>query len=138
MRPILLDTSIIVSTLDRTQTFHQNCVEALAVLESPLVTCEAVIVEACYILRNVRGAAEAVMENVAKGLFQIPFRLSSSAAEVRRILAKYADLPADFADACLIQLASELHTGEILTLDGDFRIYRWGSNKPFRLLVELP
>ena len=30
----------------------------------------------------------------------------------------------------------ELKTGDILTLDADFRIYRWGANKPFRLLIE--
>jgi predicted nucleic acid-binding protein len=42
----------------------------------------------------------------------------------------------DVADACLIHLATELETGDILTLDRDFRIYRWGANKPFHLLPE--
>src|SRR5208337_4288333 len=36
-------------------------------------------------------------------------------------LREYRDLAPDFADACLIQLADELDTGDILTLDGDFR-----------------
>lgn len=107
----------------------------MGALESPLVTCEAVITESCYLLRNMSGAAEAVLENVASGVFQIPFRLSTSVVEVRRILRKYRDLPADFADACLIHLAGELRTGDILTLDQDFNIYRWGSNRPFRTLI---
>jgi len=138
VKAVLLDTSVVVAVLDRAQNSHRLCVEAMELLESPIVTCEAVITEACYLLRNVRGAAEAVMENIANGVFQIPFRLSISAADVSRHLRKYADLPGSFADACLIQLAGELGTGDILTLDRDFGIYRWGSNKPFRLLVELP
>jgi hypothetical protein len=41
-------------------------------LAAPLVTCEPAIAEACYLLRNLPGAAEAVLENVAAGIFQIP------------------------------------------------------------------
>ena len=43
----------------------------------------------------------------------------------------------DFADACLVHLAGELETGDIFTLDRDFEIYRWGANKPFRLLLKI-
>jgi predicted nucleic acid-binding protein len=42
----------------------------------------------------------------------------------------------DLADACLIRLAGELQTGDILTLDGDFEVYRWGANRPFHLLLK--
>ena len=37
-------------------------------------------------------------------------------------------------DACLIRLADQFGTGDILTLDQDFAIYRWGKNKSFRML----
>ncbi len=56
-------------------------------------------------------------------------------AVVRSIVRKYRDLPADFADACLIVLADELNTGEILTLDRDFELYRWRRIRTFHLLV---
>jgi predicted nucleic acid-binding protein len=52
-------------------------------------------------------------------------------------MRKYRDTPADFADACLIQMADDLNTGEILTLDSDFRHYRWRKSKAFRLLIPL-
>ncbi len=137
MKPVLLDTGVIVAWLDRGERFHQRCVDALRDLEAPLVTCEAVITECCYLLRRIEGAPRAVLENVEQGVFRLPFQLSRSATAVRRILRKYADVPAGFADACLIQLAEELDTGDILTLDRDFRVYRWGRGKPFRLLVPL-
>jgi predicted nucleic acid-binding protein len=106
-------------------------------LERPLVTCEAVIAESCYLLRGLPGAPETVLQNVGRGVFQIPFQLSRSAAPVRNIMRKYRVLPADFADACLIYLADELNTEDILTLDGDFKLYHWRRNRPFRLLVPL-
>jgi predicted nucleic acid-binding protein len=86
------------------------------------------------LLRKVAGASDAVIDNVAAGIFQIPFQLSREAAGVKQILRKYRDRQIDFADACLIRLADEFGTADILTLDGDFAIYRWGRNKVFRML----
>ncbi len=137
MKPVLVDTGVIVGLLDRSEKLHGRCVTVLEGLERPLVTCEAVIAESCYLLRGLPGASETVLENVERGVFQIPFQLSRSAAPVRSIMRKYRDLPADFADACLVHLAEELNTEDILTLDGDFQLYRWLRNRPFHLLVTL-
>ena len=137
MKPVLLDTGVIVALLDRSEQYHAACVEAVADNSAPLVTCEAVIAEACYLLRQMKGANEAVLENVARGVFQIGLRLSEEPSSLKRILAKYRDRQIDLADACLIQMADEFETGAILTLDKDFRVYRWGRNKPFELRVPL-
>ena len=135
MKPVLLDTGVIVALLDRSERHHKSCVAALEAVTGPLVTCEAVIAESCYLLRSLEGAPEAILENVVSGIFQIPFQLSRSASQIQRVSRKYQDREVDFADACLIHLATELHTGEILTLDHDFELYRWSVNKPFHLLI---
>jgi len=137
LKPVLIDTGVIVALLDRSEGRHTDCVSAMEKLDRPLVTCEAVIAESCYLLRKLPGAPETVIENVEHGVFQIPFQLSRAATSVRGILRKFRDLPADFADACLIQLADEVNTGDILTLDSDFRSYRWRRNHAFRLLLPL-
>jgi uncharacterized protein len=137
VKPTLLDSGVIVALLDRSEAHHTRCVAALEELGGPLVTCEAVIAESCYLLRGLPGAAEAVLENVERGIFQISFQLSRSASLVRNIMSKYRDLPVDFADACLVQLADELNTGDILTLDRDFESCRWRRTRPFRLLIAL-
>ena len=136
MRAILLDTGVIVALLDRSERMHAACVNAIEEAAAPLVTCEPVIAESCYLLRGIAGAAEAILENVKTGVFQIPLQLSPAAAPLQRFFRKYRDREVDLADACLVHLASELETGDILTLDGDFEIYRWGNNKAFRLLVK--
>jgi len=135
LKAALLDTGAIVAFLDRSELLHEVCVSSIASLTCPLVTCEAVIAESCYLLRNLKGAAEAVVENVAAGIFQLPFSLRLSAGDVRDTLRKDHDSGIDFADACLIQLATDLRVPDILTLDSNFKYYRWGRDSPFRMLI---
>jgi predicted nucleic acid-binding protein len=126
-----------VALLDRSEHHHRECADAVSVLAAALITCEAVIAESCYLLREIEGAATAVLENVDRGIFQIPYRLTGNADGVLKLMRKYADAAMDFADACLVDMASDYQTGRILTLDADFRIYRWGRNRPFQLLLAI-
>jgi uncharacterized protein len=136
VNPVLLDTGPIVALLDRSERHHRQCADLLATLDAPLVTCEAVIAEACYLVRGLKGAPAAVLENVERGNFLIPYRMTGRVSRLARLVKKYANVPMDFADACLVDLAGLLGSGRILTLDGDFRVYRWGRNRPFELLLE--
>ena len=137
MKAILLDTGVIVALLDRDERHHPQCVEVVSDIVGPLATCEAVIAEACYLLRRTHGAPEAVIQNVAKGNFQIPVRLVDRAAAIEKLLRKYRDVPMALAEAYLVDLAEQMDTGQILTLDSDFEIYRWRSRRKFQLLVDL-
>jgi predicted nucleic acid-binding protein len=137
MQPVLLDTSVIVAWLNRRDHYHKRCVAALSGIRQPIATCEGVIAESCYMMRSIPAAIERVLANVADGTFQIPFVFSRSASQVLATLRKYADVPASFADACLVHMANELDTGDILTLDSDFKRYRWRRNRAFNLLISL-
>lgn len=137
MDPVLLDTGVIYALLNRKQSRHLDCLNVVESIYRPIVTCEAVIAESCYLLRNHEATLKVLLENVASGLFSIPFQVSRSAPQVLHILHKYRDTPADYADACLIQMAEELGTGDILTLDSDFAHYRWRRNRSFNLLIPL-
>jgi predicted nucleic acid-binding protein len=130
MRPVLVDTGFIVARLDAADEHHEVCLRFDAP-DGPLITCEAVISESCHLLRHLPGAHEDILDNVRRGIFQIPFTLAERAAEVQALLKKYADVPMDLADACLVDLATQVGSGRILTLDGDFKIYRWGRNRAF-------
>jgi uncharacterized protein len=138
MKPVLLDTGAIVALLDRSERNHQACVATMTGLQASLVTCEPVIAEACYLLRRLPGAVDAILTNVQQRIFELPLNLASQANEVRALLKKYARVPMDLADACLVHLAGELGTGDILTLDNDFHVYRWNRTRPFHFLVDVP
>ncbi len=131
MKPVLLDTGCIVALLDRSERNHRLCAEIVSEIGAPLVTCEAVIAEACYLLRGLPGAADMVLENVERGAFEIPFRLDRASRAIRTLMRRYATVPMDFADACLVHMAEELDSGRILTLDDDFAIYRWRRSRAF-------
>jgi uncharacterized protein len=135
--PVLLDTGCIVALLDRRERHHERCVDAVNQVEGALVTCEAVIAESCYLLRSLPGAVDVVLDNVEQGIFEIPFRLPASSKTVRTLLKRYANVPMDFADACLVCMAGELGAPRILTLDRDFEVYRWRKARAFDLLIEL-
>lgn len=137
MTPVLLDTGVVVALFDPDERRHSECLAVVKELRRPLVTCEAVVAESCYLLRRLRGAAEAILDNVVRGIFYVSPVLENSAASVQGIMHKYRDQSIDLADACLIHLADELDTGEILTLDRDFLFYRWRRTRSFQLLVDL-
>jgi len=135
--PALVDTSFLVSVYDKRERYHLACMAALNRVSQPLVTCEAVITEAIYHLGRIPGAPQAILASVQEGYLEIPFRLADGASQVLASYTKYADTPCDFADACLIAMANELESGDILTLDGDFKHYRWRRNRAFNLLIPL-
>lgn len=52
------------------------------------------------------------------------------------LMAVYADLPMDLADASLVVLAEHLGHGRILSTDQrDFHAYRWKQRRPFENLL---
>jgi len=136
LKPVLLDTNVIVAAFDKRDRYHAICRRTLEDLEQPVATCEAVITESCHLLSHLSGAADAILANVEEGLFEIRLHLPAAISEIKSLMHKYRDLPINFADACLIQMADELNTGDILTLDSDFTHYRWRKTKHFNLLIQ--
>ena len=137
MKPILADAGFLVAVYNRRERYHSTCLSIYESLDNPLATCEPVIAEVLHLLRFTAGAADNILASIEEGILEIPFKLSESTASVRKIMRKYHDLQADFADACLIHMADKLDTGDILTLDSDFAHYRWRRNRTFRLLIPL-
>ena len=66
-------------------------------------------------------------------------RLMVCKMSLQEVLSTIVNLvvEATAADACLIYLADQFNTGDILTLDRHFHTYRWRRTRRFHLLVEL-
>jgi uncharacterized protein len=107
------------------------------VLDARLVTCEACITEALHILGHAGAAVDAIFTSIEEGSLEVAFQLGLHARAIGGLMEKYRDTPADFADACLIVMADQLGSGDILTLDSDFKRYRWRRNRRFNLLIPL-
>jgi predicted nucleic acid-binding protein len=133
---VLIDAGAIVALYDRRQPEHQRCYDAFHQTDDVLVTCEPVITEACFLLRRLGDAVRDLLAEIEAGKFVVQYSLAFRAGQVARLMRKYADVPMDLADACLVDMADEIQTGRIFTLDADFRVYRWARNRPFELLLE--
>jgi uncharacterized protein len=121
---VLIDTGPLVALINRRDKFHRWITGEWNKIEPPILTCEAVLVEACFLLRNIYSGQEAVISLVNTGIIQVPFHLQEEASRTGELLARYQSVPMSLADACLVRMA-ELHPeSTLLTLDSDFRIYR--------------
>ena len=93
-------------------------------MEPPVYTCESVISEACFLLRNIEGGSIAVAELIERELVVIDFDLSGEIQAVKKLMSKYANVPMSLADACLIRMTEIEKNSQIITLDQDFNVYR--------------
>jgi predicted nucleic acid-binding protein len=55
--------------------------------------------------------------------------------QIVALMKKYGDAPMDFADATLVFLADRTNTPQIMTLDNDFRVYRFQGRKAFESVL---
>lgn len=134
-RQVLLDTGPLVALLDRRDSFFDWATEHLHQLSPPLLTCEPVITEACFLVRHLADGIPTVLELLQRGFVKIDFRLDSEVETLLRLTAKYADVPMSLADACLVRM-SELHPQSVVwTLDADFRRYRRKGRRVIPLMI---
>ena len=104
-------------------------------VKPPLFTCEPVIVETCFLLRNTYGGKESLMSLLQKGLIQIDFSLSDHVKDISLLMAQYDSVPMSLADACLVKMAELNPSSSVMTLDSDFRIYRINRSKSILLIM---
>lgn len=123
-RQILLDTGPLVAFISPRDRFHEWAVTQWSTSSLPLLTCEAVITEACFLLRNVYRGEEEVMSLLETQILHIPFSLNAEVAAVRQLLLRYQSVPMSLADACLVRMTELYPEILLLTLDSDFTIYR--------------
>lgn len=123
-RHILLDTGPLVALLDQNDAYHAWALAQWACIQRPMLTCEAVLSEACFLLRGLIPGPKAVLEAVQRGAIDIPFQLTDHVHRVSQLMDKYAQIPMSLADACLVCLAELQPGGTVFTVDRDFRIYR--------------
>ena len=121
---VLLDTGPLVASINRRERHHDWARAQFARTAPPMWTCEPVLAESCFLLRQSPGGGEAVLELVRRGVLAVGFRTEDHVERIIKLMAKYVDVPMSLADACLVRM-SELQTDvKVMTLDADFRIYR--------------
>lgn len=122
----LTDAGPLVALIDADEPDHETCRSALNGLALPLVTTWPAFTEAMYLLSRAGDARgrEALWRLVSTGRLVLADLSEAAVERSARLMAKYADLPMDLADATLVALAEERGQRRMFTLDSDFDVYR--------------
>jgi len=131
----LIDTGAILALLDRTDRWHDSCVDAFHQLRLPLLTSEAVLTELFHLVGDTRTEMEAAWQFVRSGALVLGTIEDAEVRSVHSLMSRYWDRPMDFADATLVYLAKRESLSVILTVDhADFAMYRIEGKRQFRVL----
>lgn len=135
IKPTIADTGVIVGVIDKDDQWHKWAFEQSKRLVLPFLTCEAVITEACHLLKGVSDGKESVLGMVSDGFLQIDFSLQIEIEAIEKLIKKYADVPMDFADACLVRMSELIEHSIVFTVDSDFRVYHKHGKKEIPLII---
>jgi len=132
---VLLDTGPLVALLSKDDANHERARRLFGACVPPFRCCEAVVAEACFLMRKVHagGPAEVVALG-RRGVYSIALSLDEHWTNIEGLLKKYADRPISLADACLIRCAEIHEEARILTFDADFGVYKWARSRRFEVL----
>jgi predicted nucleic acid-binding protein len=127
--PVLLDAGPLVSFLGSGLRHHSWTVDQWKRLRPPLLTCEPVLTEAAFLLTREGRGADAVFALLERRVIRIALSVQEEQGDLRALMHRYRNRPMSLADACLVRLSEIHNSGEVFTLDSDFRIYRRHGNK---------
>jgi predicted nucleic acid-binding protein len=131
----LVDTGVIVAAADADDPDGEASIRVLEGAAGPRLIHGLVIAEVSYMLaRNGGAGAEApFLRAIVDGYFQLVDLTAADLARAANLIERYRNLPLDASDATTVAVAERLGIGEILTLDGDFRIVRPAHVEAFRV-----
>lgn len=134
----LTDAGPLVALIDADEADHTRCRNALSTLRLPLVTTWPAFTEAMYLLSRVDGSAgsTALWRLLLSGRLEVADLGQPAVERASRLMAKYADLPMDLADATIVALAEHLGERRVFTLDDDFRVYRLHGRQHFEVIPD--
>ncbi len=121
---VLLDTGPLIAFLNRRDEYHEWAMAHWDLIAPPMLTCEAVLSEACFLLSRMHVGSEPIMDLLQRKIVAPSFRLEDQIRPVQKLLNKYRSVPVSLADACLIRMSELYPENPVLTLDSDFNLYR--------------
>jgi len=116
----IADTGFVVAFLNRRDRFHDWAVALARQVTLPLVTCEAVLAESVFHT----GSAEKVLALLTDDLLRTEFDFMANRPRLEVLAHRYRDRSPDLADLCLICLSERFPKLPVITVDGDFLVYR--------------
>jgi predicted nucleic acid-binding protein len=137
-RSVIADTGPLVALVNRRDQYHAWAVEQVREFAAPMLTCEAVLSEALFLVGPLAHGAAQILGLLRSGGLRVAFSFDAEKERVCDLLLKYASLPMSLADACLVRMSELFPEHRVFTLDTDFRIYRRHRNRTVPVVLPEP
>jgi predicted nucleic acid-binding protein len=130
-----VDTGALLALLDRNDRWHSACVAAFETFRFPLATSAAVLAELFHLVGDERRHVAAAWTLLRSGAVTVLPIGDEDLPVLDSLMARYHDLPMDFADATIVHLARRETLSTVFTVDhDDFETYRIDGKKRFRIV----
>ena len=128
MPSVAVDSSVLCALFDPHDRRHSDATAFMSANRDVLVSNIAVLTEVSHLLAFSKRRQIQCM-NFAADLIEVDLETASDLRRIIAIMQKYADLPADFADAALLALCERTGVDRIATFDKDFDVYRLANGR---------
>jgi uncharacterized protein len=135
MEKVIIDAGPLVAYLDADEESHAWTMGIFGDLTEPMLTCDAALGEAFFLLRETSGGTEKLIQLLERGIVISTFHLADEMPEIARLMRKYRTVPMSLADACLVRMAEIWEGARVFTMDADFRIYRKNGRQIIPLMA---
>jgi len=139
MQKSILDTGPAVALFDCNDHHYRDIYDFMQNYNGKLYTTLPVVTEVLFLLDfNIETQLDFIrwLESGAVAIVDIK---TNDLSYTRKMMAKYQNVPMDFADATLMLISEKLNLQDIISLDKDFFIYRKADGISYlnNLLAEL-
>jgi hypothetical protein len=114
---VLVDTGPLVAFFDVRERHHRRVLATWQELEGPVATILPVVTECLHLIGDAAAARDGVLDLLRTGAMTLLTLERSDVPRVHEVMKRYAELPADFADACLVRVAEREGIRTVFTLD---------------------
>ena len=132
MTRIVVDSGPLVAYFNRRDRWHRWATDQMAALNPPLVTCEPVLTEACFLIQRAGGKPVDLIRKIAQRSLVIGIDLEQDASGTESLMQRYVDTPLSLAMRVWSGSPSEFRTADcsrsiatssttVATVDRSFR-----------------
>jgi uncharacterized protein len=117
----IADTGFLVALVNSRDSHHEWALRVAEQATEPLLTCEPVLAETAFHLRN----GGLVLQMVTEQFLALSFDCNDHLLQLTALAKTYQDRKPDLADLCLIRMSEIYPKHSVITVDAeDFRVYR--------------